>query len=56
MQKIVRTVAVAAVLSLVATPSLCAERMGGNPRPQAVSAPVQLLSTVQFTFLAYFGA
>ena len=56
MQKIVRTLAAAAVLSLVVTPSLRAERMGGNPRPQAITTSSSVLSAVQFAVLAYLGA
>lgn len=57
MHKSVRTLALVAVLSLVAAPSMKAERMGGNPRPQAVSTTtVSALQVVQYTVLAYFGA
>ena len=56
MPKSIRILAVAALLSLVAAPSLKAERMGGNPRPQVVAPSTSVLSAVQFAVLAYLGA
>ena len=56
MIKSVRILALAALLSLVAAPSLKAERMGGNPRPQVAQASLSTLQVIQYTVLAYLGA
>ena len=56
MQKSIRTLAVAAILSFVAAPSLMANRMGCNPHPQVVVVPaVSTIQVVQYSVLAYFG-
>ena len=56
MRKSVRNLALISLLSLTAAPSLKAERMGGNPRPQAVTTASSGLSEVQVAVLAYLGA
>ena len=56
MPKSVRTLAAVALLSLVAAPSLKAERMGNVPRPNAITTSASVLSAVQYTVLAYLGA
>jgi hypothetical protein len=56
MQKSFRLFALVAVLSLVAAPSLHAERTGTNPHPQVVSVvSPSAWDTIVYTVRSYFG-
>lgn len=45
-------VLVAAILAVVAVPSLQAERMGTNPRPNVVPAPLSQVAVIVYTVMS----
>ena len=58
MQKLIRSFAVVAILSVSASSALMAEPMGTNPRPNAVvmATPYpSLFAVIQYTVLSYLG-
>lgn len=57
MQKSLRSLALAATLTLALVPSVFANQTGCNPHPQvAVIAPPSSVSIVVYTVLSYLGA
>jgi len=58
MIKSVRTIALAALLSLAFVPALSAENMGTNPKPgggDGTGDSVSVLQAVEYVILSYLG-